>query len=539
MTRQFYFYRMKSLYSVPHRRTAPCSINVLSRSAQQKLKLTKKSKSKIMSGDFMHTNHISPRQLYTNRSSNIQSQRTERRSTIIDIQSAEKKKRSNIQPQPTEKMSSNNTKKQTAEIKITTKQQTAEKESDKDNQQTTAIKSMDNLSQTGNDNQTSSHTTPVTCQSTHNDKIILSPESFTNSNPRQKEPQYCCTEKRQLEKALAEVEELKILRDSLIDEISKRERTINNLEGELFEIKNSGTKTNTKVSKKNELCNKKSKTKQSGTKEIIQPKIISSERTSQPANPKCHLVGDSHVRALGQILREDHQQNVYSTFKPGAGFEAIHESCSLELESDDNENVIIFCGTNDVQSSDWSKVKQSIISIISKYKHKRLSFILVPIRWDRPYVNTRVEQFNTMLRKLFKENCISYLDPNFYLRPWHYTRDGIHMNRKGKRLICLKIKSQLLEKVQPSKPSPVVIDLIDLDSSNNNISSTPHFPSTSTGTSTQLYSDVSQILPNSNDYCNIDNSMWSPMSITTIVPNRNENVRKPNFYSNHMSTKRT
>lgn len=360
------------------------------------------------------------------------------------------------------------------------------------------------------------------------------PPKFNEETFSHSEPGCCFLVKKQLHKALGEIDELKILRDSLIDKIMEKEKVIISLTENPPSAIPTNHQSDSKRSSHKDF-NKSTRSKPNPAKQRC-----GSERTSEP-NPKCHLVGDSHVRALGQCLREEHGKYVEANFKPGAGFEVIQDTSPINLESNTPQNIVIFCGTNDVESSDWSKVKQAVSNIINKYKDHYLSFILVPIRWDRPYINTRVAQFNSMLRKVFRDQTISYLDPNFYLRPWHYARDGVHMNKKGKRLICLKIKSQLLERTQVLKPE---IQPVRLNPSNNrsysNVCSTPQIPST-TNIGISHYSDVSAILPSANTYCNVDNSVWSPMYITTVSRDRPDNTRNSNsnFYSNPVSTKRT
>ncbi|KAI5708359.1 hypothetical protein M8J77_021188 [Diaphorina citri] len=432
-----------------------------------KVKIDKKTKSKIVGGHFVHANHPAPKPSI--KKTNDNGQQTPNRKSI--------KPTSHVNSQPNKKS-------------IGSPNQA--------NPVTTPKKSVNHT------NHMSTQTSPTT--------ISVSPDDLDETFSD------CCSENsKKLQKALAQIEELKLLRDSLIEKIMEKERTIIQLEENNERHKtNSDDKRNSDKSKDGE--NKKF------------DRNYSSKRTPniRSSNTKCHLIGDSHVRALSQHLREDHDENVDALCKPGAGFEAIQETPPINTQSNSKDHIVIFCGTNDVQSNDWSKVKQAISNIINKYKTHHLSFILVPVRWDRPYVNTRVAQFNAMLRNFFKDKNISYLDPNFYLRPWHYAKDGIHMNRKGKRLICLKIKTQLLDRVYEAESRPVALNL------GANVSSTPQIPSTSTN----IYSDVSMILPSNNQFCNVDNSVWSPMHITTIMTNRNDSFRTPNFYSDHVLTKR-
>ncbi|KAI5714261.1 hypothetical protein M8J76_013801 [Diaphorina citri] len=155
-----------------------------------------------------------------------------------------------------------------------------------------------------------------------------------------------------------------------------------------------------------------------------------------------HIVGDSHVRGLQQEISK-HVHYADTFFKPGAGYEALVDVPLCDNNTYENK-FIYLCGTNDVQSKDWGVIRTSVESIINKHQDKRVLFILVPLRWDKPQLNYFVNKFNLMLIKLFKEKRVSYMDPNYFLRPWHYTKHGLHLNGRGKKVLAFKINAQLL-----------------------------------------------------------------------------------------------
>uniref|UniRef100_A0A8D8RB99 Uncharacterized protein n=1 Tax=Cacopsylla melanoneura TaxID=428564 RepID=A0A8D8RB99_9HEMI len=159
---------------------------------------------------------------------------------------------------------------------------------------------------------------------------------------------------------------------------------------------------------------------------------------------KCNVIGDSHCRGLGYHMRR-YVDRVETMFKPGSGFVGIKDSSTMSMSNlAPEDKVVYFCGTNDVQDRNWDEAFSSVDYIMSKYKPSQLCFVLVPIRWDKPYLNKYVQQFNNKLRDKLKSKSVSYLDPNYSLRPWHYARDGMHLNTNGKRLLCLKLKNHLV-----------------------------------------------------------------------------------------------
>uniref|UniRef100_A0A8D9EVV7 Uncharacterized protein n=1 Tax=Cacopsylla melanoneura TaxID=428564 RepID=A0A8D9EVV7_9HEMI len=263
----------------------------------------------------------------------------------------------------------------------------------------------------------------------------------------------------------SQIGELKILRDTLIDQIMEKEKIIINQGDTINSLKKEVTKLEMELNKKK--TPKKSRRakgdNKDGNKECIDIDISQEEsnfnfttagtnnKTSQHQTNEnnvnkirnCSLLGDSHCRGLGYYLRR-YLDNVETFFKPGGGFIELKDSCTFAMSQlSPEDKVIFFCGTNNIQDRDWSKVFSAVDEVLAKYNACNLCFVLVPIRWDRPDLNRLVQKFNNRLREKLKEKKISYLDPNYFLRPWHYAKDGLHLNINGKRLVSLKLKYYL------------------------------------------------------------------------------------------------
>lgn len=177
------------------------------------------------------------------------------------------------------------------------------------------------------------------------------------------------------------------------------------------------------------------------------PMIPTRSRPVIPTEPKpvinYNIIGDSHCRGLKYHLRR-YSHKIETMFKPGSGFVGIRDSSTMSMSNLTSEHRVVYiCGTNDVPDRNWDDAFHSVDHILSKFDTKQLCFVLVPVRWDKPHLNQYVQQFNHKLREKLKSKNVTYLDPNFYLRPWHYARDGLHLNSNGKRLLCLKLKTQI------------------------------------------------------------------------------------------------
>ncbi|KAI5694098.1 hypothetical protein M8J75_010636 [Diaphorina citri] len=263
-----------------------------------------------------------------------------------------------------------------------------------------------------------------------------------------------------------QINELKILRDALIDQIMEKEKVIHDQSDTILSMKKEMAKLREELTKRKKKSGieshdtgleiKRNQKENSSTpitgKKTSQKQIIDNHVTHKIRN--CSLLGDSHCRGLGYYLRR-YFDKVETFFKPGAGFIEIKDSSTLsmsELCSDDR--IIFFCGTNNIQDRDWSSVFSAVDEVLSKYNTCNLCFVLVPVRWDRPHLNKLVQKFNNRLREKLREKNVTYLDPNYFLRPWHYAKDGLHLNINGKRLMSLKLKTYL-EKVSVFYDHPI------------------------------------------------------------------------------------
>lgn len=280
----------------------------------------------------------------------------------------------------------------------------------------------------------------------------------------------------------SQMREMKLLHNSLIDKIMEKEliilnqgSTIESLKREVADLEYELKKKSTSISDGKKRIQNNGDTFDPDSKEststsnqgtnipnttIVQKPISNNGSQKKIIENKSEihtvsLLGDSHCRGLGFYLRRFYDK-VEIFFKPGGGFVEIkdtHTSAMLEASKDDK--IIYFCGTNDIQDRNWSKVFSAVDEILSRYSPNNLCFVLVPIRWDRPYLNTSVQKFNNKLREKLRDKNISYLDPNYFLRPWHYAVDGLHLNIKGKRLVGLKLKDHL-EKVSKFSNQPIL-----------------------------------------------------------------------------------
>uniref|UniRef100_A0A8D8Z4Z8 Uncharacterized protein n=1 Tax=Cacopsylla melanoneura TaxID=428564 RepID=A0A8D8Z4Z8_9HEMI len=314
--------------------------------------------------------------------------------------------------------------------------------------------------------------------------VIINPEQYTSNNVQKG------NESKLEESNLFKIkyEELSKLRDSLIDKIVEKERTIvkhehvikelkekiesledsavqtentRRLEEELTQSKSETTKLKTIISTleagwevdKLEVEKLKSTLQNHQTESTTSSPHTKKPRENRPqyGNPKpgpsrilVSVLGDSHVRGLEALLKSSlpKHYDVTSHFKPGSRVEELN---SLKIRKHKEEDIIVLIsGTNDVSKTSMKSVKESIDKFVDKHKTCTLVIVLVPLRRHSCNINSHITDFNAQISSHFKDNKkIVILDPNKTLTSSDYVPDNLHLNKIGKnkivKIICDRI----------------------------------------------------------------------------------------------------
>ncbi|KAL1458915.1 hypothetical protein WDU94_010939 [Cyamophila willieti] len=207
-------------------------------------------------------------------------------------------------------------------------------------------------------------------------------------------------------------------------------------------------------------------------------------KSNKTCDFSCYILGDSHVRGLQHILSKcipDDSYDVYAYFQPGAGYKEVsttHSDNKYLINPSNKDVVVLVCGTNDIGSTQWAVVQNAVDKLLVKFNHVRQICILgVPFRYRNKKLNYHIVRFNAKLKNyvLSKSKIVRFLDPNDQLRPQYYAKDGLHLNRQGKSILCNEINKTINSRADvdmvPSKPSTretvsesiVCHDLIVLD----------------------------------------------------------------------------
>ncbi|KAL1446613.1 hypothetical protein WDU94_015572 [Cyamophila willieti] len=250
------------------------------------------------------------------------------------------------------------------------------------------------------------------------------------------------------EKRLVE-EDYKTLKNKIttdrinIDRVNKR---IGELTNETNEVTNNNEKLRESIqnlrTRLNHLQVKVSKSKTPPMQQV--PSTSSSSQTDFNTQARTiHVLGDSNVRGLGLVIRElsGHEKiKVLTSCIPGGGLCQLNNAFIEYPENGDV--VIIHAGTNDICKTEWSDIKQSLTSLVTKYQHCKIVVFTVPPRCDYPYLNKHINKFNTLLKyEVGHFKNVQLVVTKRLIKPDHMKADGIHYNSKGREKIARKIMS--------------------------------------------------------------------------------------------------
>ncbi|KAI5725321.1 hypothetical protein M8J77_013834 [Diaphorina citri] len=162
------------------------------------------------------------------------------------------------------------------------------------------------------------------------------------------------------------------------------------------------------------------------------------------------ILGDSQARNLDQILREKiatHSDNVNiaigCTFWPGKTIVEIANLVNPDLIPV-GSHVVLFGGTNDVFRTPRENIKLAYDTIHSKLPNHQVTVILVPPRTNQKRFNYHIKKLNCLIKYHISQfNNFNFIDTFKFLKQDHFAKDGLHLDRKGKSVLCDKILYKL------------------------------------------------------------------------------------------------
>lgn len=226
----------------------------------------------------------------------------------------------------------------------------------------------------------------------------------------------------------------------LSDDLQKRDevfiKKMNNIENRLDDVSLSLVTESTPSNV--EIKNKKRKKKTTTKK----PTIINTSHSDATPSRKVLIIGDSHVRGLGDLLtqRLPSSIQVESCCLPNGKFEDINRCIpgwTEKLKEDDF--VFVIGGTNDITSTEYAP-NLDFTRVVELSTKCNVILAEIPYRFDCMNLNNVIYDTNCSLYanslnlkklelSLFERNC--------------YTRHGLHFNMRGKQSLARQMKTLL------------------------------------------------------------------------------------------------
>lgn len=158
-----------------------------------------------------------------------------------------------------------------------------------------------------------------------------------------------------------------------------------------------------------------------------------------------HFIGDSHCNGLGNIVKPllNASNKVTCESQRGRKLEAIVNSIKPNKITS-NTDICFIGGTNDLFSTEFHVIKESFEKLYNKCRNHKVLVVLVPPRYDVRGVNSHIRKLNVKIKHCVKnyEN-FQCLDPASFIHHTHFSVDYVHLNRKGKNILCSKIVNKL------------------------------------------------------------------------------------------------
>ncbi|KAI5750719.1 hypothetical protein M8J77_000706 [Diaphorina citri] len=208
----------------------------------------------------------------------------------------------------------------------------------------------------------------------------------------------------------------------------------------IMDIESNITKNNELYKKKIDDQNKNNKINIKRKEEQIQ--TIPKPSPTNTLKNVCHIIGDSHIRYINNILskkKELQNYEIKTTIKPGKCLKEVLQSIPSNMK--DKDILVISAGTNDLYRTDFTTISNEI----NKLSHLKQRTILISIPPQNcQNTNRDIIRLNSKINHLCKSfKNVEILNTHVFIKPQHLSHDGIHMSKKAKEWLADKISTMI------------------------------------------------------------------------------------------------
>jgi hypothetical protein len=162
------------------------------------------------------------------------------------------------------------------------------------------------------------------------------------------------------------------------------------------------------------------------------------------------LLGDSQMRGCADVLKKklNSEFEISGIVKPGAKAQDVLGT-KIDEGMSTNDAIVICAATNDISKNEAKEGLRSIINFVKQNSHTNITVMEILHRHDLvdwSCVNKEIEQINRQLAKRLRlDDQVSTGKLN--LGRQHFTRHGMHINYKGKEVMCQQIAELIQQKI--------------------------------------------------------------------------------------------
>ncbi|KAI5742209.1 hypothetical protein M8J77_004531 [Diaphorina citri] len=153
------------------------------------------------------------------------------------------------------------------------------------------------------------------------------------------------------------------------------------------------------------------------------------------------VLGDSQVRDFNIILKNFVPVDCKINVKCNPGFK-INDLVQLAKKETVTSNTLICIlgGSNDDFKTKQESIEKSLDELHKVLPKQDVLIVLIPPRYTARKINQHIASVNTRIKHYIKKyNNFTCLDPHNFLNITHLNQDMVHLNRKGKNILCRRM----------------------------------------------------------------------------------------------------
>lgn len=157
-------------------------------------------------------------------------------------------------------------------------------------------------------------------------------------------------------------------------------------------------------------------------------------RRSDKISKVTQIIGDSIVKEVkGWKLSSNENKIIVKSFS-GATTKCM-ESYAIPTTNMSPDNIIIHCGTNDLNRIETDQIAQNIVKLAIKLKSGENNVMISGIIQRKDRLNEKVMAVNKSLAHLCEQRNIGFINNDNINPDLHLNRSRLHLNMKGTSIL--------------------------------------------------------------------------------------------------------